>query len=75
MRDMDAVLMEKERLLHELVRNQRDFDTMRNAYERKMEGLQVRCAGAKRALQKAKEPYLNARWLLQVHCAGAKRAL
>ena len=41
MRDMDAVLIEKERLLHELVRNQRDFDTMRNAYERKMEDLQL----------------------------------
>jgi hypothetical protein len=41
MRDMDAVLIEKERLLHELVRNQRDFDTMRNAYERKMQHLQL----------------------------------
>ena len=41
MRDMDAVLLEKERLLHELVRNQRDFDTMRNAYERKMQHLQL----------------------------------
>ena len=41
MRDMDAVLVEKERLLHELVKNQRDFDTMRNAYERKMEHLQL----------------------------------
>jgi len=41
MRDMDTVLIEKERLLHELVRNQRDFDTMRNTYERKMEDLQL----------------------------------
>ena len=38
---LDAVLIEKERLLTELVRNQRDFDTMRNTYERKMEDLQL----------------------------------
>mmetsp|Transcript_60401 Transcript_60401/g.142500 ORF Transcript_60401/g.142500 Transcript_60401/m.142500 type:complete len:983 (+) Transcript_60401:2-2950(+) len=37
---MDAALVEKERLLQELVRNQREFDTMRNAYERKMEDMQ-----------------------------------
>jgi uncharacterized coiled-coil protein SlyX len=41
MLDMDAVLLEKERLLHELVRNQRDFDTMRNTYESKMHLLQL----------------------------------
>eukprot|EP00960_Hanusia_phi_P039830 754072-Hanusia_phi.AAC.2 len=38
--DLDAVLVEKERLLQELVRNQREFDTMRSVYEKKMEDLQ-----------------------------------
>lgn len=38
--DMDTTLIEKEKLLNELVKNQRDFDHMRNTYERKMEDMQ-----------------------------------
>ncbi len=38
--DMETTLLEKETLLNELVKNQRDFDTMRNAYERKMFDMQ-----------------------------------
>lgn len=38
--DIDTSLLEKERLLTELVKNQRDFDKMKITYERKMDDLQ-----------------------------------
>ena len=53
--EFEATLVEKERLLAELVRNQREYDTMRGQYERKMEHLQFSI----RAMEREREQTLS----------------